>query len=247
MARTRHTARKSTGRLPVGQLAPRNVPRPQESQPDIPREATSDEDHFEIELVVPESPTAQDSPAEEQQPEDPGTEDKTDEEQLLPSDAELEKLYRDADEVESFGAESPILAGRLRALLEHLGITTAPRYKIKEVPRSGRMEFKAIAEIFFGSRILCRHKGPAFKTSHSDAVADAAWQAITSFVHSNKSRLQNSVYYLLPYRKKDQFKAYGVKKDIPRIEMVHHQDVAVELSTHLLTAQHKIETLRAQL
>jgi hypothetical protein len=59
--------------------------------------------------------------------------------------------------------------------------------------------------------------------------------------------LQNSVHYLLPYRKKDQFKAYGVKKDIPRMEMVYHQDVAVELSTRLLTAQHKIETIRAQL
>jgi hypothetical protein len=46
---------------------------------------------------------------------------------------------------------------------------------------------------------------------------------------------------------KDQFKAYGVKKDIPWMEMVHHQDVAVELSTRLLTAQHEIETLRAQL
>jgi hypothetical protein len=53
--------------------------------------------------------------------------------------------------------------------------------------------------------------------------------------------LQNSVHYLLPYRKKDQFKAYGVKKDIPRMEMVHHQDVAVELSTRLLIAQHEIE------
>jgi hypothetical protein len=31
------------------------------------------------------------------------------------------------------------------------------------------------------------------------------------------------------------------------MEMVHHQDVAVELSTRLLTAQHEIETLRAQL
>jgi hypothetical protein len=109
------------------------------------------------------------------------------------------------------------------------------------------VEFKAIAEIFFGSRILCRHKGPAFRTSRSDAIADAAWQAITSWVCSNKSRLQNSVHYLLPYRKKDQFKAYGVKKDIPWMEMVHHQDVAVELSTHLLTAQHEIESLRAQL
>jgi hypothetical protein len=92
--------------------------------------------------------------------------------------------------------------------LQHLGITTAPRYRVKEVPRSGRVEFKAIAEIFFGSKILCRHNGPAFRTSHSDAVADAVWQTITSWVRSNKSRLQNSVHYLLPYRKNDQFKAY---------------------------------------
>jgi hypothetical protein len=57
--------------------------------------------------------------------------------------------------VESFRAESLILADWLRALLEHLGITTTPRYRIKEVPRSGRVEFKAIVEILFGSRILC--------------------------------------------------------------------------------------------
>jgi hypothetical protein len=191
------------------------VPQPQESQPDITQEASPEEEPFEIELVVPESPTAQDSPAEEQQPEDHGTEDKTNEEHPPLSDTEPEKMYRDADEVESFGAESPILTGRLWALLEHLGITTAPRYRVKEVPHPGRVEFKAIAEIFFGSRILYRHKGPAFRTSHSDAVADAAWQAITSWVRSNKSRLQNSVHYLLPYRKKDQFKAYRVKNDIP--------------------------------
>jgi hypothetical protein len=248
MARTGRTARKSTGRLPIGQLALRDVPQPQESQPNIPQEASLEEEPFEIELVVLESPTAQDSLAEEQQqPEDHDTEDKTIEEHAPPSDTKDEKMYRDADEMESFGAESPILAGTLWALLEHLGITTAPRYRIKEVSRSGRIEFMAIAEIFFGSSVLCRHKGAAFRTSHSDAIADAAWQAITSWVCSNKSQLQNSVHYLLPYRKKDQFKAYGVKRDIPRMEMVHHQDVAVELSTRLLTAQHEIETLRTQL
>jgi hypothetical protein len=32
----------------------------------------------------------------------------------------------------------------------------------------------------------------------------------------------------------------GVKNDIPRMEMVHHQDVMVELSTHLLAAQHEM-------
>jgi hypothetical protein len=117
MARTHRTARKSTGHLPVGQLAPRITPQPQESQPDPPQEASPEEEPFEIELVVPESLTAQDSPAEEQQPEDHNTEDKTNEEHPPPSDTEDEKLYRDADEVESFGAETPILDGRLRALL----------------------------------------------------------------------------------------------------------------------------------
>jgi hypothetical protein len=198
------------------------VPQPQESQPDVPQEASPEEEPFKIELVVPESPTAQDTPAEEQQPEDLDIEDRTNEEHPPPSDTEDEKMFWDANEVESFRSESLILTGRLRALVEHLGIITAPRYRIKEVPRSGRVEFKAVAEIFFGSRILCRHKGSAFRTSRSDAVADAAWQAITSWVRSNKSRLQNLVHYLLPYRKKDQFKAYGVKRDIPRMEMVHH-------------------------
>jgi hypothetical protein len=100
MARTRHTARKSTSCLPVGQLARRNVPQPQGSQPDIPQEASPEEEPLEIELVVPESPTAQDSPAEEQQqPGDHDTEEKTKEEHPSPSDTEAEMMYRDADEV----------------------------------------------------------------------------------------------------------------------------------------------------
>jgi hypothetical protein len=121
------------------------MPQPQESQPDVAQEASPEEEPFEIELVVPESPTAQDSPAEEQQqPKDHDIEDEANKEYPPLSDAEDEKMYRDADEVESIGIEALVLAGRLRALLEHLGITTAPRYRIKEVLHSGRVEFKAI-------------------------------------------------------------------------------------------------------
>jgi hypothetical protein len=65
MACTCRTARKSTSRLLVGQLAPWNVPQPQESQPDVPQEASPEEEPFEIELVVPESPMAQDTSTEE--------------------------------------------------------------------------------------------------------------------------------------------------------------------------------------
>jgi hypothetical protein len=94
MARTHRTTRKSMGHLPVGQLAPQNVPQPQESQPDVPQEASPEEEPFEIELVVPESPTAQESPAEEQQqPGDHDTEDKTNKEHPPP------ERYRSREDV----------------------------------------------------------------------------------------------------------------------------------------------------
>jgi hypothetical protein len=156
-------------------------------------------------------------------------------------------LYRDVDKRESFGAEAPIPTGRLCALLGHLGITFIPRYWTMGVLHPGRVEFKVVAEIFSGPRVLCRHQGPAFRASISDAVTDAAWQAITSWSHHNKDELQNSIHCVLPQRKKDKFKASGVKKDVSRMYMVHHQDVTVELSTHLLAAQQGIESLRTQL
>jgi hypothetical protein len=81
MAHTHLTARKSIGRLPVGKLAPQHMPPPQETQPDAPQDASQEEEPFEIELVVPESPTAQGSPAEEQQqPKDQDVEDEVNEE-----------------------------------------------------------------------------------------------------------------------------------------------------------------------
>jgi hypothetical protein len=126
--------------------------------------------------VVPGGPTAQGAPAEEQREEDHDidNEDEDDEEYSPLIDNEGEKLYRDVDERESFGAEAPIPTGRLRALLVHLGITSTPRYKIKGVPLLGRVEFKVAAEIFFGPRVRYRHQAPAFRASISDVVADAA-------------------------------------------------------------------------
>jgi hypothetical protein len=53
-------------------------------------------------------------------------------------------------------------------------------------------------------------------------VADAAWQAITSWSRRHQDKLQDVLYPLIPQRKKDQFKVPGVKKDIPRMDMVHY-------------------------
>jgi hypothetical protein len=37
-------------------------------------------------------------------------------------------LYRDAEEMESYGVEAPVPVSRLQALLVHLGIATVPKY-----------------------------------------------------------------------------------------------------------------------
>jgi hypothetical protein len=109
--------------------------------------------------VVPSSQEAQGTPVEEQQQQEDhaiDNEDEDDKKYSPMSDNKGEKLYRDDDERESFDAEAPIPIGRLCALLRHLGITSAPRYRIKGVPRPGRVEFKAVVEIFSRPRVLYR-------------------------------------------------------------------------------------------
>jgi hypothetical protein len=138
------------------------------------------------------------------------------------SNAEKDEIFHDADEIKTFGDEAPIPTGRLRDLLNHINITTPPEFRIKRILRPGREEYKAIVEIISGSNVLSRHKGPAFRTTYQDAVADAAWQAITTYSQRYHDELRNTVYHLLPQRKKNKFKVSGVKADVPRMLMVHH-------------------------
>jgi hypothetical protein len=52
---------------------------------------------------------------------------------------------------------------------------------------------------------------------------------------------------LLPQRNINKFKVSGVKVDVPKMIMVHHQDVFVEMNSRLQTAQQEIQKLRDQL
>jgi hypothetical protein len=88
--------------------------------------------------------------------------------------------------------------------------------------------------------VISRHKGLAFRATYQDAIADAAWQAITTYHCTYHDKLKNYVYHLLPQRKKGKFKTSGVKADIPRMLMVHHQDVSMEMSIRLQAAQQEI-------
>jgi hypothetical protein len=178
---------------------------------------------------------------EEEEREDGNKAEGKDDEDYTPlSDAEKDEMFRDVDEIKTARNEAPVPTGRLRDLLNHLNITTHPEFRIKRVPRPGREEYKAIVEIFSRPNVLSRHKGPAFRAMYQDAVADAAWQAITTYNRRYHEEVKNTVYHLLPQRKKNKFKTYGVKADVPRMLMVHHQDVVVEMSTRLQAAEQEI-------
>jgi hypothetical protein len=88
-------------------------------------------------------------------------------------------------------------------LLKHINITTLPEFRIKGIPCPGREEYKAIVEIISGPNVLSRHKGPAFRTTYPDAVADVAWQAITTYSRRYHDVLRNTLYHLLPQRKRN--------------------------------------------
>jgi hypothetical protein len=54
---------------------------------------------------------------------------------------------------------------------------------------------------------------------------------MTTYCRRYHDELRNTIYYLFSQRKKNKFKASGVKADVPRMLMVYHQDVFVEMST----------------
>jgi hypothetical protein len=153
MARTHHTARKSTGRQPTGQLAPRNVPPPLELQPDSPQYVTQGVDSFEIVVTVLAGEDMQEAQQlsqndnhdndheeeenEEEEEEGNKAEGEDDEDYTALSDAEKDKAFHDADEIKTFGDEAPIPTNKLRDLLNPINITTLPEFRIKRVPRPG--------------------------------------------------------------------------------------------------------------
>jgi hypothetical protein len=129
---------------------------------------------------------------------------------------EKEETYRDADEIKTFRNEALVPIGRLKDSLNCIDITTLPEFRIKRIQCPGQEEYKTIVEILSGPNVLSHHKGPTFRATYQDAVADAAWQAITGYNHKYHDELRNTVYHLLPQRNKNKFKTSGVKDDVPR-------------------------------
>jgi hypothetical protein len=164
------------------------------------------EDSFEIVIMVPVGEDTQEAQQlqqndnhnhnddhEDDEEEEANEAEGEDDKDYTPlSDAEKEELYHDANEIKTFGNEASLPTGRLRDLLNRIDITTLVEFRIKRIPRPRREEYKAIVEILSGPNVLCRHMGPAFRATYQDAVADATWQAITTYNHKYHDEMKNT-------------------------------------------------------
>jgi hypothetical protein len=141
------------------------VPPQQEPQHDSLRYIPQEEEPFEVEIVSPEGQDASTEEHHQLQLNDENNnvnninhddknhdnnnendtvndnDDEDDEDYTPFGDVENEKMYNDADELTTFGNEALIPTGRLKDLLGHIRITTAPKFKIKRIPPRGREEF----------------------------------------------------------------------------------------------------------
>jgi hypothetical protein len=125
------------------------------------------------------------------------------------TNTEKDKTFHNADEIMSASNEASIPIGRLRDFLNRHDITTLPEFRIKRVQRPRQEEYKAIVEMFNGPNVASRHKGLAFRATYQNGVANAAWQAIAIYNCKYHDELKNTVYHLLPQRKKNKFKHLG--------------------------------------
>jgi hypothetical protein len=132
-------------------------------------------------------------------------------------------------------------------MLFQLSITKALEYKVKSVPRPGRMEFTCTMEVFDGQEVVDKQACPTPRVTCAKAVADTAWQALMSWNRSRHSDRKNSIYTLYPWRKKDAFKISRVDPQIFGGVMSHSMSLCLDLSDHLLAAQREIHHLRSRL
>ena len=123
-------------------------------------------------------------------------------------------------------------------MLRVIGITDAPEYIIKRIPRPERDEHIAKVHIYDHNRIISVHKAPAPRLTGEEVVADVAWESMTVFAHVYHRELAGSIYSLLPRRSSggQEYSFAPLPEPIHRNMLVHNQNTIMDLSTRLQSA-----------
>jgi hypothetical protein len=139
----------------------------------------------------------------------------------------------------SFGAKSQVATSELQGLLFRLGLTKSLEYKVTRIPRPEWEEFRATMEIYDENHVVGKHTSPAFRLTCEEAVIDATWQAMASLNYSRCSNLRGTIYSYYPRRRRGTavFRASSVKATMSKNAMFYSQNLTLDLSIYLLSAE----------
>ena len=82
------------------------------------------------------------------------------------------------------------MPARLQALLYQLDMDESPTYHVRKVAQPDYDEWCSVVSIYHDNRLLSTHAGQAFRYTRAEAIADAAWEAMTSLCHRHRRRLR---------------------------------------------------------
>ena len=78
------------------------------------------------------------------------------------------------------------MPARLQALLYQLDMDEPPTYHVWKVARPDYDEWCSTVSIYHNDYLRSSHADQAFRSTHAEAVVDAAWEAMTSLCHRHR-------------------------------------------------------------
>ena len=84
------------------------------------------------------------------------------------------------------------MPAELSLLVLRQGFNRVPKYHRKRVPHPECDEWCSLVSIYHNDRLLATHIGQAFISTRVEAIADTAWDAITSICYTHCHELQGS-------------------------------------------------------
>ena len=202
-------------------------------QPEPQEDIVSEEDPEELEFS--EDTSLEEGPADEED-----TNDDLEEQQ---------PKFRDDEIIRSDGEEGGEMPARLQGLLFQLDVDESPTYHVRKVARPDYDEWCAVVSIYHDDRLWSTHGGQAFRSTRAEAVADAAWEAMTSLCHRHRRRLRGTGYEFYPHRESGtgNIVAPQVQQAVSHEATEHVVSHSVDLGRRLQSALSEINWLRNQL
>ena len=139
--------------------------------------------------------------------EDP--EEDLEEEPAAADTAGPEPLFCFAETFISNGTEGGDTAAYLRKLLTHLRYDKAPEYHVKKARKPGRTEWHATVFLHDHGKLINSNTGLCYCFTRAEAVADAAWEAVTVICHGYRRYLDDSEHEYVPRRLSGKGVLYG--------------------------------------